>query len=447
MKKLLTILFCALVALTLCSCHKDDPYKTYNVTVSLEYPVGSEFTAVAGVTVTAKNTTNEMEYSSVTDANGTAVLAVVAGMYDISAFETRASAGTAVSFNGIKSGVTVTKDWEKNPLPVNVTMIESEAKQIIIKEVYIGGCPKNDGSGSFAYDKYMVLYNNSPIDADLKNLCIAIPLPYNSSGTNNDYVNGVLSYESQHKVPAGHGYWSFGTNAPILKPYSQVVVVIAGAIDNTQTYVNSVDLSDASYYPCYDPESGYNNTSWYPVPSEKIPTSQYLKAYKYGSGNGWTTSVASPAFFIFITPDGVTPQSFFEDTSNENLYNNLAVMKRKWVPTDWVIDAVEGFKIGATNNQKRLIAEVDAGNIPFINNKGYSIYRNIDKAATEAYPGNTGKLVSGYSLGTSDVEGGTTDPSGLDAEASIKNGAVIIFMDTNNSTNDYHMRKQAALRK
>jgi len=40
----------------------------------------------------------------------------------------------------------------------------------------------------------------------------------------------------------------------------------------------------------------------------------------------------------------------------------------------------------------------------------------------------------------------TTDISGIDAEASLKNGAHIIYMDTNNSTNDFHERLKCSLR-
>jgi hypothetical protein len=49
-------------------------------------------------------------------------------------------------------------------------------------------------------------------------------------------------------------------------------------------------------------------------------------------------------------------------------------------------------------------------------------------------------------MGTSDLEEGSTDPSGIDAEASIKMGARIVYMDTNNSGNDFHQRKEASLR-
>ena len=83
------------------------------------------------------------------------------------------------------------------------------------------------------------------------------------------------------------------------------------------------------------------------------------------------------------------------------------------------------------------------------NKYGYSSYRNVDKEATEAIAENSGKLVYNYSLGTLNmigVENGSTDPSGIDAEASIKNGARIVYQDTNNSTNDFHQRRKASLK-
>ena len=73
---------------------------------------------------------------------------------------------------------------------------------------------------------------------------------------------------------------------------------------------------------------------------------------------------------------------------------------------------------------------------------GDSVYRNVDKEATEALAENEGKLVYDYSLGV----GTSTDPSGINAEASIKNGAHIIYKDTNNSTNDFHERQKCSLR-
>ena len=92
---------------------------------------------------------------------------------------------------------------------------------------------------------------------------------------------------------------------------------------------------------------------------------------------------------------------------------------------------------------KRLTADVDAGYVWLTNYQGHTLYRNVDKTATEALPENEGKLVYNYTLGVD----GSTDPSGIDAEASMKQGAHIIFQDTNNSSNDFHERAKCSLRK
>ena len=76
------------------------------------------------------------------------------------------------------------------------------------------------------------------------------------------------------------------------------------------------------------------------------------------------------------------------------------------------------------------------------NKLGHALYRNVDKEWTESLPENAGKLVYNYSLGVD----ASTDPSGIDAEASMKNGAHIVFQDTNNSTDDFHERQKCSLR-
>ena len=91
---------------------------------------------------------------------------------------------------------------------------------------------------------------------------------------------------------------------------------------------------------------------------------------------------------------------------------------------------------------KRLTDDIDVGHVSLTNAQGHVLYRNVDKASTEALPENAGKLVYNYSLG---VES-STDPSGINAEASMKNGAHIIFMDTNNSSVDFHERQKCSLR-
>ena len=261
--------------------------------------------------------------------------------------------------------------------------------------------------------------------------------PYNSQAANKDYVNGELFYASEGWIPAGNGLWYFENNVK-LESGKQIVIAMCGAVDNTKTYSQSINYANSEYYCCYDIED-YNHTSYYPTPSELIPTEHYLKVYSYGLGTAWPLSNSSPAFYI-VRPQGTTLKEFVDNPDNENMYGSNQV--RRKVPVEWVVDGIEVFAKGQSNNQKRLLPTIDAGYVEMTAKMGYTLYRNVDKEATEAIKENEGKLVYNYSFGVDD----STDPSGIDAEASIKNGARIVYMDTNNSTVDFHQRSKASLR-
>lgn len=328
------------------------------------------------------------------------------------------------------------------------TAVQQEDKnvdQIIIKEVYNGGVMLNDGSKNYQFDKCIILYNNCPQQAVVNNLCFGICSPFNAQANNNNYTeSGQLSYESQGFTPALNGIWYYPQSL-VIEPFSQVVVNVHGAIDNTQTVSNSVNYANKDYYCMYDPESGYDNTSYYPTPADVIPTSHYLKAIRYGLGTAWALSVTSPAVYIFQTKD-VTPDVYataadnqWYDGGNNHQEANHCIK----VPNEWIIDGVEIYAAAKKDDcKKRLTADIDAGYVWLTNQMGHAIYRNVDKASTEALPENSGKLVYNYALGVD----ASTDPSGIDAEASIKNGAHIIYQDTNNSTADFHERQKCSLR-
>lgn len=442
MKKLF-YLWTAGIMLLAFSCKHDDPddvYKTYPLAVELVYPATGAYQAAEGVTVTLTNTSDSKVMEAKTDARGVAKFTVTAGVYDASATDNRSGNGVAFVLNGAKRGITVTDKWTGTE-NVKLELEESKLSQVIIKEVFYGGTPKDDGSGSFIYDRYVILYNNSPLPAKLDNICLGATQPYGSSGnSNNDYIDDKLFYEAENWVPAGEGIWYF--REPVtLQPYSQLVIALFNAVDNTKTYSKSINFAHPEYYCTYDIEV-YNHKGSYPAPSDLIPVSHHLKAIRYGLSTAWVFHVNGPAFFIFA-PEGQTIKQFGEDANNINLYNGSK--KRKKVPVSWVLDGMEVFVQG-NNNKKRLNAVIDAGYVFGTNKKGYSIYRNVDKAATEAIKENEGKLVAHYAMGTQDIDGGSTDPSGIDAEASIKNGAKIVYMDTNNSSKDFHQRKEASLR-
>lgn len=445
MKKILYLLvFCTLILSYSCS-DSDDDYKTFSVSVQLVYPANSGLEPTSGIKVTLTDTNGRL-YDTTTNSNGLASFIVPAGVYNVSVTDKRAVDGYSFYYNGVKSNIAVTDLWTGEE-PVNVDLTETKTGQIVIKELYVGGCPKDDNSGVFQMDKYVVLYNNSDQPASLENLCLGMAMPYNAHGSaNHDYVGESLIYESAGWIPAGQGIWYFPNNVTI-EPGKDLVIALNGAIDHTQTYSQSINFSNADYYCTYDTDV-YNHTSYYPAPSSVIPSSHYLQAEHYGLGNGWALSGISPAFFVFKT-DGVSPTSFVNNPANENYYkddaSSLSNARRK-VPVEWILDGIEVFTTTATTNKKRLTVAVDGGKVYFENKKGYTVYRNVDKEATEAIEGNKGKLVYNYDLGT-EVDGNpSTDLSGIDAEASLRNGARIVYMDTNNSSNDFHQRKKASLR-
>lgn len=325
------------------------------------------------------------------------------------------------------------------------TLPDQNVDQIIIKEVYNGGCPKDEGTGSFIQDKCIILYNNCPQQAVVNNLCFGFATPYNAEGNNHCYdENGQLVYDAEGFMPALNGIWYYPYSL-VIEPYSQVVINVHGAIDNTQTYSQSVNYANKDYYCMYDPESGYNNTGYYPTPADVIPTTHYLKTVKYGQGNAWALSITSPALFIF-QPQGVTPIDFAMNADNlwyEPTVAQTPVYACVKVPNEWIIDAVEVFNTAKKEDcKKRLTADLDVGYVYLTNKLGHSLYRNVDKEMTESLSENSGKLVYGYALGVDD----STDPSGIDAEASIRNGAHIIFQDNNNSSEDFHERQKCSLR-
>lgn len=435
MRKLFFAFSMCMLGLLVYSCSDDEQpgYDLSQVKIQLVYPEGSGCSATEGVEVSLKSTSTGTVFSEKTDASGVAQFQVPRGIYEASASEQRVMDVEVYLFNGINSQVNASTEQVEAVIRLEM----SKGGSVVIKELYVGGCPKDDGSGYFARDQYVILYNNSSATIDISDLALAMVNPFNSQASNKDYVNGQLFYAAEGWIPAGNGFWYF--ESPVtLEPGKQVVISMCGSVDNTKTYSQSINFANKDYYCCYDVED-YSHPAYYPTPSELIPTSHYLKVYSYGLGTAWPLSNSSPAFYL-VRPQGTSLKEFVDNPANENMYGSNQV--RRKVPVEWVVDGVEVFAKGQANNKKRLVPSIDAGYVEMTAKMGYTLYRNVDKEATEAVPGNEGKLVYSYALGVD----GATDPSGIDAEASIRKGARIVYKDTNNSSQDFHLRSKASLR-
>lgn len=332
----------------------------------------------------------------------------------------------------------------KEDNPVNPDQGKGEAK-LIIKEIAVSGGFKTTDNKSYNWCKAMMLYNNSGVQAKVKNLAIGTVPPGNAHANNGNYdENGKLNYADADFIPMIYAIWYLPTDLTV-EPYSDVVIAINGAIDHTTIAPDAYNLADASYHAMYDPTTSYVNANAYPAPFAGIPAEHYWKAAVFGLGNAWAISVMSPNLVLFQFPEGVDPAAYCADAVNvyydggKETAANYCVK----IPKSWVIDGVETYRLTMLDDsKKRLTDDIDAGYCLYNSNKQYSAYRNVDKAATEAIAENSGKLVYDYDQA---VEG-TSDPSGIDAAASIKNGAKIVYQDTNNSSADFHLRQTWSLK-
>lgn len=394
------------VVFILSACSYDEHLDTYDVEVRL-----SE--AIESAKVEMTNNIGK-SFDAVTDANGIAHFQLPAGIYSVSASKVTEENYFKRICNGSLSDIAIGKSNTDIALPVKVTLMQT-SNPILIKEIYCGGCQKNDGSGKFTMDKCIIIYNNSSETVSLDNMGFGIIEPYNAEAPTHSFLSdGKLDYADQDWIPALNGIWYF-QNGSTIAPYSELVVNVHGAIDNTKTYNNSINYANKDYYCMYDVESAssdgakYANTLYYPSPAEVIPTSHYLKAVKYGKGNAWAMSQTSPAVILFQTKD-ITPREFGEQNSNiiypKGKEGNIVYACLK-VPREWVVDAVEIFNSSSLANcKKRLTPDLDNGSVSMLGGYGHSVMRKVEKQ------------VDGHN----------------------------VYQDTNNSTNDFYEAETCSLR-
>ncbi len=443
MKRLFVLL---MIAGTIVSCQWAKWQVPVNIGVQLQYEDSNFY--VEGIKIVLSDASGIVDYTATTDATGYAEFHVPPGQYTATAIykiKKITAEGERISYNGTKSGI---EAGSKKNARFNIDLLKAVSQQVIIKELYNGGCLSADGLGAYQNDQYFTIYNNSAEIADISDLVFGIGCPYESY-TNNLYYgeDGVLIYEKEDWIPAGGAIWWFKAESVTLDPYTSLTVAVASATDHTSVNPNSVDLSKEEYYWMCNVGLGqmYDRARKYAV-SENIPQSHYLTGKAFAmTPTGWPLSTGSPTFFTGKMPREQA-LALCSDTPALDKTQGAMFACVKF-PKAHVYDAVEIWTKGnEATSHVRFSADINSNYVLLTPKLGYSVYRNVDKEATEELPENAGKLVYGYMGGTDDVEG-TTDPSGIDAEASIANGAHIIYSDTNNSFVDFHQRKVISLKK
>ena len=385
---------------------KGDPYagRLHLLNIQNVYPDGYGGYLREGVVVNIEDVDNGYSYRALTDASGKAGIYLTNGIYRVMISD-KADGNI---FNGTADKVRLVD----TDIDLALSLVRSKAGSIVIKEIYCGGCTKYPQEGNYQSDKYIILHNNDSGVQYLDSLCFGTFDPYNSQGTNvwvtQDEETGASVFPDF--VPVVQAVWQFGgdgTTFP-LQPGEDAVLVVCGAIDHAAQYPRSVNLNNEDYFVCYN-NVYFWNTLYHPAPGDRITPDRHLDVViKTGQANAFTFSVYSPATVIFRA-QGTKMQDYILEEGNVFQKPGSTVDRIVKIPVDWVLDGVEIFYGGSSDNKKRISPKIDAGYVTqSALYDGRSLHRRADEEASRE---------AGYE----------------------------ILEDTNNSSSDFYERDQQSL--
>lgn len=404
-----SLIYISILLTTLAACTSvdgTDPFagSMNTLTVTVSYPEGYEDYAREGVAVQFEDVDKGGTYEALTDAAAEVSVRLPNGIYRISVSDKYGS----FIFNGTADNVRLVD----RDLSLGISLTSSIAGTLIIKEIYCGGCMKTPYEGTYQGDAYVILHNNDSVTQYLDGLCFGVLDPYNSQANSvwvtRDPETGASVFPDF--MPVIQAVWQFGGGGRDfpLAPGEDAVLCVYGAIDHTAQYPLSVNLNKPDYFVCYDPIY-FPNTKYHPAPGDRISPDRYLNlVIKIGQANAYTFSVYSPAVIIFRALD-TTIEEFVSSADNVVQKPGSTSDRIVEIPTGWVLDGVEVFYGGSSDNLKRIGPAVDAGYVTQSDTYlGHTLHRLVDEEAS--------------------------------AEAGYE-----VLCDTNNSSNDFYERSIQSL--
>lgn len=349
-----------------------EPYTRglHTLTVNAVYPEG--YSATAGAVITIESVSSNTVYNLGLGSGSKASTQIQNGIYRVTVHD---QSGAHV-FNGLQDRVLV----DNEDVQLNIDLVHSKTGTIVIKELYCGGCPKTPEAGTYQSDKYVILHNNDQIVQYLDGLCLGTLSPYNSNAVNHwtDAEGNLPDF-----LPVAQAVWMVGgtgTSFP-LQPGQDAVICFCGAIDHSAQYPLSVNLNKSDYFVCYNPIE-FDNTIYHPAPGDQIQSDHILEMIiKTGKANAYVVSVNSPAVVLFRA-EGTDIHNYVaipENTPQEPGGSDKVTA----IPFDWVVDGLEVFNGGSSENHKRMGVSVDAGYVTLSESfKCHTLMRKVNEEAT-----------------------------------------------------------------
>ena len=394
MKKIIVIL-ATLLSMASCIDYND---ATTEITARVQLVMPTEFvngTDLSGHTVTMQQGATQL--TATTDADGIATFAgLIPDVYDIScSWElTGEQYQTLTGDQQVVSGCTISGSLNSHLIREEQT-IElgtnlSINRDIIIGKIYYAGS-KDNNNRSYMPGKYIELYNQSDKAVDVSGLNIGLieaesTQAFTLENLHEAHADSVVLLKQIFRIPA---------ETPFMVQPGGTVLIVNSAADHRNNNDMENDLSDADFEAKDATGKTQNNPD---VPALELIYTMYPSVSNMNLVQSGPCSVV-----IFRTDDDITtwPLTYPYGKTTGNQW--------KLLPKRNIIDGVEVLRnknTGIDVSTKRLYADIDAG------------YTNI-----EAISGYTGEVV--YRR--------TSDKRGADGHK--------ILVDTNNSSNDFHVSK------
>lgn len=369
------------------SCIDKEMKHLHTLTIIYELPEKEKDEDISGTKVQITNVYSGRKYTTIIE-NNKAQIDLETGIYNIfTSIFSQEGGNLAGSLNEVE----LADEAEKT---VILKIKNIYTSPLIIKEIYYSGANTPLNKPYFS-DQYVVIYNNSDKPQSLKDLCISTIVGNSNTPSKwRDEKGELLPY-----LPINITAWRFPDNSKKLELQAGESIVIAqDAINHSDPAVSTskVDLSNADFETFqyksgkdYD-ELSVENMDLIWTKSDKIPD--------------WILSPNGPPVVLFRLPNNY--ETFVNNPDNMKFQPN-SVLQYLCIPKTYVLDAVECVKDEQSTN-KSLHNELDAGYI-FVprNNAGYIVKRKIQDNI----------------------------------------GAYTVYMDTNNSSNDFVYSQEPSVMK
>ncbi len=363
--------------------------KPITVGINIDLNMGENVPAPGSYTVKFNNYAENIEFVKEVAAGGTLnVDGIIPGVYTV----TVSGESTDETYTYLFNGNLVNVNMYEGNATHTLSMTPGKTGPLAFKEIFYCGSrtPKN---ATYFRDQFYEIYNNSNNVVYLDGLCMGNMYPLTATANiptwDRENQEDYVYFQAIWQVPGS------GTDYPLQPGES---IIIAQMADNHQRAAlnptSPVDLSGAEF------ETYLKTTS---IIKDNPAINMTLAAYpsKSASLQQWLVTVFGGAYAMFFPEGEIDPNTYVTPVGQTT--------KAKDIPMSWIIDAVELVNGADKMNLKRVSATLDAG-ATFVGDtySGKSVSRKVKSVL----------------------------PDGR-----------IIYMDTNNSSEDFQVNDKAQARR